>query len=70
MQDNLFVVGFALIFLGMIIIIISSLKSSKVEYAFGGFIGPIPFGWASSKYGLILVILTLLAILLFFQSKI
>ncbi|MCX8178571.1 MAG: hypothetical protein N3D75_01940 [Candidatus Aenigmarchaeota archaeon] len=59
MQETMFLVGFSLIFIGIILILISSIRSAKVEYAFGGFIGPIPFGWANTKQGLVLIIILL-----------
>ncbi len=44
--------GFVLLIVAVILIITGSLlgaeKSGKVEWSVGGFIGPIPFGWASS----------------------
>ncbi len=43
-------IGIILIFMGMILVIISSLLSAgkgEVKVAVGGFIGPIPFGWAN-----------------------
>ena len=67
MQESIFVIGFVFILFGILLIIISSIKTNKVEYAFGGFIGPIPFGWANTKQGviLIIIILFLLTILLY-----
>ncbi len=46
-------IGVGLLFLGIIFIIISSFlqadKNTKTNVAVGGFIGPIPFGFFSSK---------------------
>lgn len=41
-----------------------SLKGSKIEWAFGGFIGPIPFGFASRE-GWLKFIIVLSIIFLF-----
>ena len=52
MEEQLIPIGFLLIFVGIVIIMIGSLLSTsksktRVEWGFGGFIGPIPFGAAS-----------------------
>lgn len=70
MQEKLFLIGIGLIFLGIFITIISSLLSGsgKVEYGFGGFIGPIPFGWATNKnmlYAIIAITLIMFILTLF-----
>jgi len=60
MQEKLLIVGLAFILIGILITIIASfLGGKKVEYAFGGFIGPIPFGWASNEKMLILILILL-----------
>ncbi len=67
MQEKLFLIGIGLIFLGIFITIIASFLSGsgKVEYGVGGFIGPIPFGWASNKNMLYVIIgLTLILFIL------
>lgn len=70
---DLALVGILLIFLGVFVIIISSfLNASKVEWAFGGFIGPVPFGFAKNKKMLyiLLAIMTIFFILtIFFQKR-
>jgi len=69
MQEKLLLIGLALIFIGILITIIASFfGGKKVEYAFGGFIGPIPFGWASNEKMLlvILILLFVISLLLFF----
>ena len=70
-----FEIGFALIFIGILLIIIgfflitfSSIKESKVEIAVGGFIGPIPFGFATSKELLILIIIISLIFFILFVT--
>lgn len=48
-------IGIILIFIGLLFLIISGISialkgnSNRVEFAFGGFIGPIPFGFFTSK---------------------
>jgi len=54
MSQHLITIGIVLIFIGFSLVFIGSLLSSqksgsKVEWGVGGFIGPIPFGFASSK---------------------
>jgi len=42
--------GVVVLFIGIILIVLGSVlgtEKGKVEVGFGGFIGPIPFGWAS-----------------------
>jgi len=70
-MDNVFIfVGIGLIFLGILVLIIGSIlggHEGKVEYGIGGFIGPIPFGWASSRPMLYVVIaLSVLMLIAFF----
>ena len=50
-MKELFILGFALIFIGTLLIIISFLSNSegKTSFAFFGFIGPVPFGFANSR---------------------
>ena len=52
MSQEMVLAGFALLVVALILIIAGSLldneKSGKIEWSVGGFIGPIPFGWASS----------------------
>ncbi len=69
---DLITVGIITVFVGVALLIIGSvLQSSKVktEWAFGGFIGPIPFGFASRedllKFIVIISFIFLLAFLLF-----
>jgi uncharacterized membrane protein len=69
MQEKLFLLGLAFILIGVLIVIVASfLGGKKVEYAFGGFIGPIPFGWASNEKMLIilLILLFLFSLFIFF----
>lgn len=50
-MEQLVPIGIALVFIGFILIAVGSVSQSKgdVHVGFGGFIGPIPFGWATSK---------------------
>ena len=55
MTNNLFSIGIAIIFIGVFLIIISTLiqtKQSKMttKVAVGGFIGPIPFGFSNDLF--------------------
>lgn len=73
MQEKIFFIGIALIFLGIFLTVISALISGKgkVEYGFGGFIGPIPFGWASNRemlYIIIAISLIMIILFLFYQK--
>lgn len=55
MELNLVAVGLILIILGFVIVVIS-LTKGEAKVGFGGFIGPIPFGWASDPNILKLII--------------
>jgi len=70
MEQSVILVGIILVFLGMLLIVAGSLlgKSGRIEWGVGGFIGPIPFGFASSKSMLYFVVFSLLliALILFF----
>ncbi len=80
MQEKIFLLsGVLLIILGFFLIIISPLprllagkadlkneagEEIRTKIGFGGFIGPIPFGWANDKKMLYLVILSSLVFLI------
>jgi len=68
MKFNLFIIGIALIFLGIFLIIYSSLSYNKdTEFGFIGLIGPFPIIITSSKEILpILIAFLLLTILILF----
>lgn len=69
MQNDTFIIfGFLLIFIGISIILLSYIgtKNIKVHYGVGGFIGPIPFGFANSKEMLYIVILLTIIIVLMY----
>ncbi|MEM5777850.1 MAG: hypothetical protein QXJ06_05420 [Candidatus Aenigmatarchaeota archaeon] len=66
MEEKLFLVGIVLIFIGFLMTFISTFLggNKKVDFAFGGFIGPIPFGWATNEKILIFIII-IMSIILF-----
>ncbi|MFO7872103.1 MAG: DUF131 domain-containing protein [Candidatus Undinarchaeales archaeon] len=57
MKQDIILIGFILVIIGMAVILIGSLFSSDGEskVAVGGFIGPIPFGFANDPKMLKLV---------------
>ncbi|MEM4367431.1 MAG: hypothetical protein QW350_01880 [Candidatus Aenigmatarchaeota archaeon] len=72
MEEKIFLIGIILIFAGILLTIISAFLSGskKIDFAFGGFIGPIPFGWATDhKYLIIILFLLLFSILIFFYLR-
>ena len=64
MNQFLVLIGIVLIFIGILAIFLGSFagKEGKVEWGIGGFIGPVPVGFASSK-PMMYIIIALLAIL-------
>ena len=72
MAQSLITIGIALLLIGIILIVIGSLSSttkgekSNVKVAFGGFIGFIPFGWASDKQMFYILIALMILALIFF----
>jgi len=65
--EYLFLLGFFLILFGISLIALSAFlhtNKSKVDVAIGGFIGPIPFGFATSREMLFILIL----IMVFFTA--
>lgn len=66
MNEKLFFIGILLILIGSFIVFIASLLNSKnVKFAFGGFIGFIPFGFANDAQMLFAIIMLMFFILLF-----
>ncbi len=54
MSEKIILTGTLLIFIGILIVVIGSIltiqsSNTKTNLAIGGFIGPIPFGFFSSK---------------------
>lgn len=69
MNQNIILLGTVLIFIGFILIILGSVlstKQGKVEWAVGGFIGPIPFGAFSDKNMFYILIIIMIITLIFF----
>jgi len=69
MQEYLTQIGFIVIVVGVILVILGSSFSknkTRVEWAFGGFIGPIPFGFASREDWLkIIIVISVIFLFLF-----
>jgi uncharacterized membrane protein len=67
-MEGLILLGFVLIFIGIFLIIIASLlgtEKGETKVAVGGFIGPIPFGFANDKNMLyIAIVLTIIMLML------
>ncbi|MFQ5647984.1 MAG: TIGR00304 family protein [Candidatus Aenigmatarchaeota archaeon] len=63
MNQLLVLLGIALIFIGMLAVVLGSfLGKGKTEWAVGGFIGPFPIGAASSK-GMLWALIAVMAVL-------
>jgi len=66
-MENLIVIGIILLFAGIMLIIVGSISSAKnVKFGFGGFIGPIPFGFANDPRLLWIVIIVTIVFLIIF----
>jgi len=66
MNEKLFFIGIMLIIIGSFIIFVASLIDSKnVKFAFGGFIGFIPFGFANDAQMLLILIILMILVLFF-----
>ena len=69
MEETLIKFGIILIFVGFLMVFLGAIlsaKSENVKFGFGGFIGPIPFGFANDPRMLVLIIAISLLILLLF----
>ena len=69
MQELFVKFGIILIFVGFIILLIGAIlgtKSENVKFGFGGFIGPIPFGFANDPRMLALVLIISIIMFVFF----
>ena len=67
-EINVVGIGTALILIGFLIVVIGSLfgKDANVKVGVGGFIGPVPFGWANDPKMLPWIIaLTAIAAIIF-----
>lgn len=58
MGNNLVTIGIMAIFAGIVLVMIGSLTSGKseVHVGVGGFVGPIPFGFANSPQMLKIIV--------------
>lgn len=68
-MEHLVLIGIIVVFIGIFLIILGSLleaSEGKTKFAVGGFIGPIPFGFASEKGMLYLVIAISLVLFVLF----
>jgi uncharacterized membrane protein len=66
-MENLIIIGLVLLFVGIILIVVGSFSSTKnVKFGFGGFIGPIPFGFANDPRLLWIVIIVTIVLLIVF----
>ena len=71
MSQEIIFAGVVLIFLGFLLVLIGSLLAcgrGETKVAVGGFIGPIPFGWANDprmlKWVMIVSVIVVIAFLL------
>ena len=64
MNINPVFIGIALIIIGFLIIFASAFGGGRVKFALGGFIGPVPFGWANDPQMLKLVMWITIAVVL------
>ena len=46
-ETNFITLGILLVFIGFILLFIGSMGKGDLKVGVGGFIGPIPFGWAN-----------------------
>jgi len=67
-QNTMILIGIALIFIGFFIILLSSIsgKESKSWFGIGGFIGPVPFGFANDPKMLKIIIIVTAAFFIIF----
>jgi uncharacterized membrane protein len=65
-MEQLVFVGILIILIGFALVIMGTISKSKrnVEWVFGGFIGPIPFGAASKNYLLVFLIIIFMFLLI------
>ena len=66
MDQQIIIIGVIILVIGLAVILTGFLGKdsgkTKVEWGFGGFIGPFPFGIASSK-GMLYVLITIMMVL-------
>ena len=66
MENLVVLLGAVVILIGILLILIGSLmngEKSEIKVGFGGFIGPIPFGFANEK-GMLCTVIVLIAVTL------
>ncbi|OYT35409.1 MAG: hypothetical protein B6U87_00330 [Candidatus Aenigmarchaeota archaeon ex4484_52] len=69
-MEKQIIFGFILIFSGILLIINSISAKANAKFAFGGFLGPIPFGFANNPELLkIIIILCLIGFIVFYFIK-
>ncbi|HIE41592.1 MAG TPA: DUF131 domain-containing protein [Candidatus Aenigmarchaeota archaeon] len=65
-MKDLFLIGFILIIIGILLITISAFSEGKTKFAIFGFIGPIPYGFGNSQELLKIAIITTIVIVIIF----
>lgn len=69
-MNELFWIGLVCTLVGIVLLALSFAKKVRVEVGIGGFIGPIPFGFATQHWLLLLIaVLCLVVALSFLLSK-
>lgn len=67
METNLVTLGILLIFIGFVLLFTGSMGKGDTKVGVGGFIGPIPFGWANDPEMMKFVIaITIIAAAIYF----
>ncbi|MBI4163098.1 MAG: DUF131 domain-containing protein [Candidatus Aenigmarchaeota archaeon] len=68
-EINFAIIGFLLIIIGIVVLMIGAAKQGNAKIAVGGFIGPIPFGWANDsemmKYIIIMAVIVTILFVIF-----
>lgn len=71
-MEKIISIGIILLLIGIILIFVGSIfttvkgEKSNVKVAFGGFLGPLPFGFASDKQMFYILIALMIFALIFF----
>jgi len=67
LAEQIITIGIIMLFISLLLIIIGSFMSSKdTKFGFGGFIGPIPFGFANDPRMLWFIFIITIVILILF----
>ncbi len=75
LPENLIPIGIFVILIGFIIVLVGAIMSTKgsktkVDWVFGGFIGPVPFGVASREDWLkFIIVLSIIFLFVFILSN-